>query len=64
MKYAQYTCRAADGNLVDYLHTPNKPRLGQQVILQDRRRHDWPVDEFEIVNVQGKELTVEKVEET
>lgn len=63
MKYAQYTCRAVNGNLVDYYHTPIRPSLGQQVILQDRRRHDWPVVEFEVVNIEGQELTVEKVEE-
>ena len=62
-KYAQYTCRAVGGDLVDYFHTPNRPRLRQQVALQDRRRRDWPVVEFEIVCIEDQELTVEKVEE-
>jgi hypothetical protein len=63
VKRAQYTCRATDGTLVDYLHTPSRPRLGQQVTLQDRRHHDWPVVEFEIVCIEGRELTVEKADE-
>jgi hypothetical protein len=63
-KYAQYTCHAVDGRLVDYYHAPKKPRLGQQILLQDRRRHDWPVVEFEVVCIQNRELTIEEVDES
>jgi hypothetical protein len=62
-RFVKYVCtHAATGKHVDDYHTPNKIKLGSQILLSDRRHHHWPIKEFEIVAIDGKNLTVEEVE--